>query len=151
MKIPWNKIEKTDSCWNWIGYINPKGYGKYYLAVKSKSVPAHRYIYEFLVGEITKGLTLDHLCRNRRCVNPTHLEAVTIKENVLRGIGISAQNIRKTHCKRGHEFTKENTRLRINKSGENGRICLTCKRALDIIKNRKWRELQKLKKSLNPL
>lgn len=77
-------------------------------------------------GSIPKGLTLDHLCRNRACVNPVHLEPVTNRVNILRGIGITAQNARKTHCKHGHPFTVENT---IYKHGGGWRICKICNRA----------------------
>ena len=72
-------------------------------------IPAHRFIYEAFVGPIGEGLELDHLCRNRGCVNPWHLEPVTNAVNQRRGNGPSGLNYRKTHCKRGHAFTKENT------------------------------------------
>jgi len=72
-----------NSCWLWQGIINEAGYGK--LKVSKRWVKAHRYSYELFVGDIPEGLTLDHLCRNRSCVNPGHLEPVTLRENVLRG------------------------------------------------------------------
>ena len=103
----WDKTRMTGSCWNWIGSLNPKGYGQYYDGVKP--IKAHRFSYELFKGKIPEGLQLDHLCRNRKCVNPNHLEIVTNKENVLRGVGMSAANSRKTHCSKGHAFTLENT------------------------------------------
>lgn len=72
----------------------------------------------------SQGLVTDHLCRNPRCVNPKHLEAVTQKENLLRGLAMGALNKVKTHCKRGHEFNKENTYLRPNQD----RVCKKCKK-----------------------
>ena len=103
----WAKTRMTNSCWNWLGAINPKGYGEYYN--DKKVVKAHRYSYELFEGKIPNGLQIDHLCRNRKCVNPNHLQIVTNKENVLRGNGISAKNSKKTHCPKGHELTPENT------------------------------------------
>lgn len=92
-----------------------------------KIVTVHLAIYEFYHGAIPKGYDPDHTCRNRNCINDTHLEVVTHKVNVLRGVGHTAVNARKTHCKRGHEFTPENTGKTYTVGG--GRKCLTCYRA----------------------
>lgn len=96
------------------------GYGVF-VPVHSKRMAAHRWAYERLRGPIPEGLDLDHLCRVRHCVNPWHLEAVTRGENVRRGVSGPAVNARKTHCKRGHPFDEQNTRII-----DAGRRCRTC-------------------------
>lgn len=107
----------TTECVEWWGHIDPRnGYGVF---GRSR---AHRRIYEECFGPIATGLVIDHLCRNKRCVNPEHLEAVTQRTNVLRGVGHAAQRARQTHCKRGHEFTFENTLIRQGRC----RQCRTC-------------------------
>lgn len=117
----WSKVEKGPSCWNWTALLNPKGYGLAYM--NGKLTSAHRVAWKFLRGEIPKFLVIDHLCRNRKCMNPDHMEPVTNKENVLRGIGRTAVNARKTECINGHKFTKENTY--VYKTGmRNCRICM---------------------------
>lgn len=109
-------------CWLWTAYIEPRGYGVFRPSGCSTNVKAHRWAYEALVGSIPAGLTLDHLCRVRHCVNPTHLEPVTNRENGLRGNTVAAINARKTHCVNGHEFTPENTTTR----SDGGRRCQIC-------------------------
>lgn len=87
-------------CWEWQGAKDGTGYGK--LWDGKRLSPAHRVAYELFVGPIPSGLQIDHLCRNRACVNPAHLEPVTCRENILRGVGLSAVNAKKTQCLRGH-------------------------------------------------
>lgn len=94
------------SCWEWMGIRDQDGYGIF--TIRYKAFKAHRYAFEQIVGDIPSGLQIDHLCRNRGCVNPYHMELVDTRTNVLRGFGISAQNARKTHCKRGHELAGAN-------------------------------------------
>src|SRR5271166_3891905 len=86
----WSKVERADNsqCWQWRGFINHGGYGLY----GKFNRRAHRLAYRFLVGRIPKGLTIDHLCRNRACVNPAHMEPVTRGENVMRGTGLAPTN-----------------------------------------------------------
>lgn len=91
-------------CWEWCGETQHGGYGRW------KRRMAHRVMYERMVGVIPRGLTLDHLCRNPKCVRPDHLEPVTIQENCRRGFGPAAQNRRKIVCKRGHTLGQENAR-----------------------------------------
>lgn len=108
-------------CWEWHRYRNDAGYGC--LSVGNKKTEAYRASYETFVGPVPTGLELDHLCRNRGCINPDHLEPVTKKVNVLRGFNACANNARKTRCKHGHELTA------IVESGRNRRRCLTCQDA----------------------
>lgn len=106
-------------CWEW---DNPDGNGYGSLVIEGKRVMAHRLAYELHVGPIPDGLSLDHLCRNRRCVNPAHLEPVTHRENVARGEAPTARVVRSNVCMKGHELTAENTIIR--KGG--GRRCRRC-------------------------
>ena len=105
-----------DTCWNWPGSVRRDGYGNTCETRdgEKRVFLVHREAWTILRGPIPDGLVIDHLCRNRRCMNPAHMEPVTLGENVLRGEGICAQRKRATHCKHGHEFTPENTYRRQN-------------------------------------
>lgn len=98
-----------NGCWEWVGFVSKTGYA--YTSRNRKKVIAHREVYEKFRGPIPEGMTIDHKCRKRDCVNPDHLEVVTQGENVLRGNAPTAHNARKTHCPKGHEYTSENTAI----------------------------------------
>jgi len=123
-----SKIDLADDgCWIWTA-AKTNGYGVVSIAGRLRR--AHRVVYEALVGPIPAGLEIDHLCRNRACVNPAHLEPVTGTENILRSTSPSATHARQTHCKLGHEFTPENTYLR-KRGHKTERFCRACMRARD--------------------
>lgn len=122
MKRFWDKVNKTDNCWEWIGAKTSSGYGNFLW--NGKNVTAHRKSYEILVGNVPEELDLDHLCRNRSCVNPSHLEPVTRRENLLRGETIPAKHAKKTHCPKGHEYTEDNTYIY---KKTNSRHCIKCR------------------------
>jgi len=109
---------QPNGCWVWIGCLNSKGYGCFNFGGKGKSVLAHRWAYEQQIGAIPEGLTIDHLCRERRCVNGAHLEAVTGRVNTLRG-----GNAAKTICVRGHPLSGDNLKIR----NDGRRVCLACR------------------------
>ena len=115
-----------DACWGWSAGHFPTGYGKISSPFDPQAhLPAHRMVYELLIGPVADDLVIDHLCRNRGCVNPAHMEPVTERENILRGEAPSAVNARKTHCLNGHEFSPEN----IYPSKDGSRKCRICSRA----------------------
>ena len=131
----------SDECWLWVGSRNRQNYGQFNYG--GRVVGAHRIAYELLRGGIPEGLEIDHLCRNPQCVNPDHLEPVTDRENIMRGmlpILAKHQQVVKTHCPHGHPYSAENTYY----DNKGSRVCRACKYIL----NKKLRE-QKTKGKLS--
>lgn len=129
-----------EGCWHWQASDNGSGYGIIWLHGRRRI--AHRLFYQLLNGTIPDCLVVDHLCRNRRCLNPEHLEPVMPKENIQRGeTGQKTGAWRKswTHCINGHEFTEENTLNHRRKNNRVYRVCLACARE----KNRKYYHAKK--------
>lgn len=148
------RIDKSGDCWLWTGAISTSGYAM--LRVGGRTLQAHRWYYELTRGPVAGGRELDHVChsrnldcaggvtcRHRRCVNPDHLEPVAQRENWRRGRSLSAANLAKTHCKRGHEFSEENT-YRSSRGGKSSRSCRACGRrtARDYVARRSARDGQ---------
>ena len=115
------KVDRTEGCWQWLAARNAYGYGVIGIPGTHRTQLVHRLAYETWVGPIPDGLDLDHLCRNRACVRPEHLEPVTRRTNLLRGEGITARNAAKTHCPQRHPYSGRNLIIR---SGR--RRCRTC-------------------------
>lgn len=133
------KVAAPDAsgCLRWTG-AKTDGYGQ--IQFNGRLTFAHRIAYELKRGPIPAGLTIDHLCRVRACVNPDHMEAVTTRVNTLRSpTAVTAVNSRKTHCRRGHPYTPENTWLRVRNDGhgKTERWCRECMR----INSTKWNHI----------
>lgn len=113
--------EPNSGCWLWLGGLrdSKEGYGAMGWAGKTQRV--HRLVYNLLRGKVASQLDVDHLCRNRICCNPDHLEPCTRKVNVLRGEGVAPKNLAKTHCPQGHKYNSENTYV-----WQEQRFCRTC-------------------------
>lgn len=126
-------IEKTrrveSGCIEEAGGLNGVGYGQFYRGKRevgdTGKTYAHRWAYEHYVGPIPEGMHLDHLCRNRKCCNPDHLEPVTPRENILRGVAPAAEHAKKTECPAGHKYEGDNLYLHPVKGQ---RICRACGR-----------------------
>lgn len=131
----WRKVEvdPETGCWLWTAYLTSAGYGQFQFGCRHEF--AHRAAYAGLVGPIPEGLQIDHLCRNRRCCNPDHLEPVTQKENLLRGDTIVAACAAKTHCPHGHPYAGDNLRIQ----GKGARYCKICNR----LRQRRWKQRQR--------
>ena len=117
-----------EECWVWPGSLATGGYGLTPIRGadgKKRTIGVHRLAYEAVIGPIPDGLQIDHLCRNRACFNPYHLEAVSGHENWRRGESPSALHSRKTHCSNGHAFDEANTWVSAKR---HQRVCKTCTR-----------------------
>lgn len=114
-------VKTETDCWEWEAAKSPNGYGQVKHDGRTRS--AHRTVYEQLVGPIPDGLDLDHLCRNRGCVNPDHLEPVTRRENLLRGDTLAASNAAKTRCLRDHPLHGANLYIYPSNGRRACRIC----------------------------
>jgi len=122
----WSKVKTPlgiAECWEWIGSKNVDGYGQF--GLEGKIIGAYRFAYEQLIGPIPDGMELDHLCRNTSCVNPYHLEPVSHRENMLRGLNSIADNAKKTHCPKGHPLSGDN--LIASQLARGRRNCKACR------------------------
>ncbi len=139
----WPKVDRRgdDACWPWLGSVDGGGYGQIALPRRPgdrlRLARAHRVVYEAVKGPIPPGLELDHLCRNRVCVNPAHLEPVTRRINALRGNSPAAKAARRKHCRQGHPYDQDNTYIRSN----GHRQCRACGRERQ---RKRYRERRKL-------
>lgn len=144
----WAKVDKEsspDGCWLYFGFLDKDGYGVF--RVGEKNVRAHRFSYELATGSIPDGLTIDHVvnngCTNRNCVNPSHLEPVTTRINILRGDGEAAKNARKTHCLNGHPLEGQNLIIQKWPDGSiKGRGCRICKNAQDLARYHRMKTIE---------
>lgn len=117
--------EPNSGCWLWDGSWNTTGYGNYWFGGKCHT--AHRFLYETLFGP-QPGLEIDHKCRQPCCVNPDHLEAVTVAENNRRRVGLGKANRKKTHCRNGHPLSGDNLEIVVVPGGQKRR-CIICRNA----------------------
>ena len=133
-------VRRESGCWEWSGaHFQTTGYAIFNVPSPKdgrwRPATAHRIGYQLFVGPIPDGLNIDHLCRNRGCVNPAHLEPVQQRTNMLRGDAPSAISVRTNRCQRGHEFTPQNTHVRI-RNGKPKRDCRECVRERDRARNK---------------
>lgn len=130
----YSNVEDNSSteCHEWVGSLNDSGYGVFYH--NYSQYKAHRVVYSLNFGDPGENLVIDHLCRNRSCVNPAHLEAVSSQVNTLRGIGFAAKNALKGTCPRGHALIKPNHVS--DMLGTHGRSCRSCDNASRMARRR---------------
>lgn len=125
--------DAKSGCWNWNGSKNGEGYGQ--IRRQNLRTPAHRHFYIHHRGAIPDGLVIDHLCRNRLCVNPEHLEVVTQRENKLRGVGFVADLYKRESCLNGHTNW-----IYAMRDGYMRRCCRTCKN----LRSQKYKQAARL-------
>lgn len=119
--------EPNSGCWLWTGAVTKDGYGR--VGVCGVNRHAHRVAYEAFIAPIPEGLTIDHLCRVRCCVNPQHMEPVSLLENIRRGDQkLKGWRARITHCPKGHPYSGQNTSIVVYR-GRTSRVCIACRRA----------------------
>lgn len=130
-------IDSPDGCWHWTGYVSPRGYGHF--SVMQKSFKAHRVALALNGVELIDGYTVDHVCRNRRCVNPKHLRQISFVENIMCGESPTAKYARLNHCKYGHPLKRVSWAKR--------RLCPICQRnhVLRFHRKRKLADFRALK------
>lgn len=128
----WNELVPDGECLVWPS-VNHDGYGR--LTYEGRKWLAHRLTVHLYGIPVPDGYEVDHLCRNRACAKPEHLEVVDHRENMRRGTGMDRVHAAKTHCHNGHEFSSENTHI----TPKGARVCLTCRREYD---RRYWREVR---------
>ena len=121
------KTGDEDECWVWMGQKDRDGYGTFWFRRRNRR--AHRVSYWASCGDIPEGLVIDHLCRNHWCVNPQHLQCVTVRENALIGDSVAAKNARKTHCPKGHAYDRHYGKQR---------YCSICEKAKRARLRAKW-------------
>lgn len=133
----WQRVDRREphECWEWIGGNNSKGYGRFFTRDR-RGIAAHR-VSMAIAGQLRQddNLVVDHICRNRKCVNPGHLRMLSPSENVLIGIGVTAQNARKRACKLGHPLEGENLAY-----SQGTRQCRACRNRRQNESRRKQRE-----------
>lgn len=132
----WSKVEKSDGCWLWTGALSSNGYGSFGIGNK-KNQSAHLFVYQLMNGAVPGGYYIDHLCMNKACVRPDHLEAVTPSVNSRRADAAYGVRSAKTHCPQGHEYNFANTRV----TKRNQRVCRICE-------NKRVREFQQRRRIL---
>jgi len=139
----WDKVKKTRGCWIWLGSRRCGGYGELWDKRIGKTRPAHYISHELHKGPVPKGLTIHHTCKNPPCVNPKHLQVMTMRENILINDSPVGKNSRKTHCPKGHPYSPENT-FHYKKMH---RQCRTCKRDRDNERSRRNKSTESWRKS----